>query len=206
MDCDGLKHALVQDLDGSLMQTPSSLIARAEYFSRNAFAAVAPQKFLTAQDGTLRQEKEVIAQYGIVRPGCTLHTEWNAWRCTQDPSHLHRMLIIESMDGDSDTRLIVPVALSHNGTTDLLGGGIDLGSWTYDAPGVASLLRRSTFFSVLQTGREYDLTFTGTNPQSIRYHLLTPTLAALTIKPGDASAALTGPSHCAVLKVDNGTF
>lgn len=118
MDCDGLKHAMLHDLDGSLLGIPkSSVIARAEYSSPNAHGFVAPQKFLTAFDGTMQQESDMIHQYGIVRRGCALNTDWNSWLCTQTNPSVHRMLILESLDGDSEERSLVPVALSHNFTT-----------------------------------------------------------------------------------------
>ena len=67
--------------------------------------------------------------------------------------------------------------------------------------GYTCLKRLSTFWSIFQTGRTYDLTFAGTNPGSLRFHMMTPTNAATSITPNDAVAALTGRDHCAVMRI-----
>ena len=53
----------------------------------------------------------------------------------------------------------------------------------------------------MQTGRVYDLTFAGTNPSTLRFHILTPTNALQRIGIDDDIAAMEGPSHCAVLRI-----
>ena len=129
MDCDGPKHALLDDQDGTLLGTgvPGTLIARAEYASPEASGYKAPEKFLTDSNGARTPESEKINQYGIVRPGCVLTEQWNAWKCVTNSSHLHRMMVIESMDGDSEHRSLVPVVLSYGKTSDLMNGGQDHG-------------------------------------------------------------------------------
>ena len=63
----------------------------------------------------------------------------------------------------------MPVAVTHeaSGTTDLMNGGQDHG-WCM---GYTCLKRLSTFFGIVAAQNEYEITFAGTNPQSLRYHL-----------------------------------
>ena len=44
--------------------------------------------------------------FGISRAGCTLQPAWNAWRCPREVVASHRMLVIESLDVDRETRRI----------------------------------------------------------------------------------------------------
>ena len=59
---------------------------------------------------------------------CKWMTEWNAYHCE---GIQHRMLVIESLDADSETRRVSPIALvGSNNTweyTDLLNGPMDHG-------------------------------------------------------------------------------
>ena len=76
-------------------------------------------------------------------------------------------LVVESMDGDTETRVLVPVALASGGYVDLLNGGQDR-SWAF---GYSALRRLSTFFANVGLDRSYDLTFTASNPRSVRLFL-----------------------------------
>ena len=60
---------------------------------------------------------------------CEWREDWNAYRCQ---SLDHRMLVIESLDGDTETRRLSPLALDggdtgHGPYTDLLNGPMDHG-------------------------------------------------------------------------------
>ena len=98
------------------------------------------------------------------------------------------MLIVESMDADSETRRISPIAL-HGGDlgtgpyTDLLNGPMDHGAFIYIVPlcsivcsgwctHYTCLKRLSTFYTIVALGTEYHLWFTGSNPGHFRFHLL----------------------------------
>ena len=61
--------------------------------------------------------------------GCEWRESWNAYRCK---TLQHHMLIIESMDDDSETRRLSPLALTggdtgHGDYTDLINGPMDHG-------------------------------------------------------------------------------
>ena len=67
------------------------------------------------------------------------------------------MLVIESLDGDTELRRLSPVAVSSNGYTDLLNGPMDQGCCF----GYACMERISTFYSVVATQNNYTVYFTG---------------------------------------------
>lgn len=61
--------------------------------------------------------------------GCEWKREWMAYRCR---GLQHHMLVIESMDPDTETRRLSPIALEggdtgHGGYTDLINGPMDHG-------------------------------------------------------------------------------
>ena len=70
-----------------------------------------------------------------VSGGCEWREQWHAYRC----KHLqHHMLVIESMDDDSETRRLSPLALTggntgHGDYTDLINGPMDHG-WLHCIP------------------------------------------------------------------------
>ena len=202
MDCDGPKHTFFYDLDGTLLwgESGASVVSRAEYSSSNAYGYKAPDKLLRTEHPVrraLRAESEVIDQYGIVRPNCTLQNDWNAWSCQGHQTHHYRMMIIESMDSDHAERSLVPVALTSGGTTDIMNGG-QHHMFSDGTGGEAVASRLSTFWSVVQTGYQYDLTFASSNPSSLRFHLMEPTNA---YGAPISARSLSGSEHCTVLKM-----
>lgn len=96
---------------------------------------------------------------------CVWMSSWQAYKCNNLD---HRMMIVESMDADTETRRVSPVALLSDGYVDLINGPQDHG-WCH---GYTCQERISTFYTIVDTGRFYDLHFTGTNPQHLRYYML----------------------------------
>jgi hypothetical protein len=47
--------------------------------------------------------------YGISRAGCSLVSQWNAWKCSTPTSY--RMMVVEDMDADNEMRRIRYVAV-----------------------------------------------------------------------------------------------
>lgn len=89
------------------------------------------------------------------------------WLCLNATNY--RMLIIESMDKDTETRRLSPVAvLSDNGYIDLINGPQDHG-W---CNGYTCQKRISTFMALVQSGRHYDIYLTSTTPNQMRFRLL----------------------------------
>lgn len=81
----------------------------------------------------------------------------------------YRMLIIESMDSDTETRRLSPVAImSDNGFIDLINGLQDHG-W---CNGYTCQKRISTFMSLIQSQHKYDIYLTSTTPNHMCFRLL----------------------------------
>ena len=106
--------------------------------------------------------------YGMYRgegdKTCTLNTLFNAWMCPSS-AVIPMRLIVENMDEDHNSRVIVPVSLASGGFVQLMNG-----VWDHDGGcnGYACLRRLMTFWATVAANRSYDLTFTATNPQHLR--------------------------------------
>ncbi|KAJ1639494.1 hypothetical protein T492DRAFT_832763 [Pavlovales sp. CCMP2436] len=109
--------------------------------------------------------------YGLYRAGCESRSaSWNAHLCPGSLDRRYLQLVIESMDGDTETRSLVPVALTNleDDTVDLMNGGQDHG-WCF---GYTCLKRLSTFFAIVAGGSRNRVDFTGTPPGTVRFHTL----------------------------------
>lgn len=81
----------------------------------------------------------------------------------------YRMLIIESMDSDTERRRISPIAImSNNGYIDLINGPQDHGICN----GYTCRRRISTFMSIVQSRQIYQIYFTSTPPIYTRFRLI----------------------------------
>ena len=81
----------------------------------------------------------------------------------------YRLLVIESMDKDTEVRRLSPVAvLSENGYIDLVNGPQDHG-WCF---GYTCQERLSTFHVMIALGQTFEIAMTSTPAQHLRYHLL----------------------------------
>ena len=147
MDCDGPKHILLKDEDGSLLgQGPGgSVLGRAEFMNSVRADGVTPTAYQVPQTMlydatpigrvapvTTPVDESGVASlgYGTYRSGCTSReADWNAWLCAASAVRPER-LIIESLDSDTETRSLVPVALASSGYVDLINGGQDHG-WCF---------------------------------------------------------------------------
>ena len=96
---------------------------------------------------------------------CSWQSSWNAYKCH---SLDHLMLVIESLDPDTETRRLSPVALMADGYVNLLNGPMDHG-WCF---GYTCQERLSTFYGIVATDRNYSLYFSANEPQKMRFHLL----------------------------------
>lgn len=126
MDCDGLKKELLTDLDGSFLGTPGTVISQSEYQwgsqQRGLGNFRIPKEALAFPNGTYMSPSLFYTYPGIVRDqrGCVYQSSWQAYECH---GLNHKMLIIESMDSDTETRRLSPVAIvSDNGYLDLING------------------------------------------------------------------------------------
>ena len=78
--------------------------------------------------GTYFREKKDIFQNavlrilssGVIRENCTYMSSWQSYECF---GLNYRMLVIESLDSDTETRRLSPVAVLGDGYLDLINGG-----------------------------------------------------------------------------------
>jgi len=129
MDCDGQKKNLLTDLDGSLLGSPGHVFSQSEYEwgsqQRGLGDFRIPKEALAAPNGSMLNASQVYKYPGIVRDEslCFYKSDWQAYECH---GLEYKMLIIESMDNDTETRRLSPVAiLSDNGYLDLINGPED---------------------------------------------------------------------------------
>ncbi len=126
MDCDGLKKELLTDLDGSFLGSPGTVISQSEFQWGSQRRGLGdfriPREALSYKNGTYMAPSKLYKHRGIVRDesSCIYQPNWQAYECH---GLEHKILIIESMDNDTETRRLSPVAiLSDTGYLDLING------------------------------------------------------------------------------------
>ncbi|CAH1789358.1 unnamed protein product [Owenia fusiformis] len=171
MECDAKKKALIDDLDGTYLGSVGAVIPKSELGwgedrSRGIGDYRIPKAMLTDLDGNRIPVPDLAPNKGIIRDDTCVYKEtWQAYECHGLD---YEMMIIESLDGDTETRRLSPVALLGDGYMDLINGPADHG-WCF---GYTCQKRISTFYSLVATGKHYDLYFSSTTPQNLRFHLL----------------------------------
>lgn len=78
------------------------------------------------------------------------------------------MFVIESLDADTETRRLSPIALASNGYIDLINGPQDHG-WCH---GYTCQERVSMFQTAVTINNHYEVHMTSYNPQKTRFMLL----------------------------------
>ncbi|CAK8682970.1 unnamed protein product [Clavelina lepadiformis] len=175
MECDGMKNVLIKDFDGGFIGgTGGSVIPQAEYeWNRDPRRGLGdyriPKALLTTPSGERIPVNNIIGERGILRDPaeCTVNPTWQAYRCPRERFD-HRMLVIESLDPDTETRRLSPLALLSERYIDLFNGPQDHG-WCF---GYTCQKRISTFYTIVATGHHYDVYFTGYAPKKLRLTLL----------------------------------
>lgn len=172
MDCDGLKKNLLTDLDGSFLGSPGSVISQSEWQwgsqQRGLGDFRIPKELLAAANGSFIDPKLVYKYPGIVRDenSCQYKPDWQAYECHGLD---HKMLIIESMDDDTETRRLSPVAiLSDNKYLDLINGP-QMHDTCY---GYSCKKRISTFMAIIAANKSFDIYVTSTQPKQLRFRVL----------------------------------
>ncbi|XP_043923025.1 fibrocystin-L-like [Protopterus annectens] len=171
MECDGKKKNIIKDLDGSFLGTIGTVIPQAEYqWNGDKRYGIGdyriPKLLLTRLNGSRIPVAEIAPYKGILRDSnCTYISEWEAYKCF---SLSYDMLVIESLDSDTETRRLSPVALLAGRYIDLLNGPQDHG-W---CNGYTCQKRVSLFHGIVAMNQSYQLFFTSTSPQNLRLMLL----------------------------------
>ena len=174
MDCDGLKKILIRDLDGSFSEESGlhTMVSMSElgWGMRDPDRGISdlriPRTMLANLDGSRKDPEAVFPNKGIYRgTRCSWNADWNTYNCSGID---HLMMVLESLDSDTEVRRLSPVGLGAGGFIDLINGPQDHG-W---CGGYTCQERISTFYLIVATGLEYDLALTSTNPQNMRLQLL----------------------------------
>ena len=176
MDCDALKKILIRDLDGSFVGSNNGLntLTSNSAFewdgdSRRGLGNYRIPRFMLAKlDGGKLDPNVVYPNKGIYRGSddeCKFNKDWNTYHCTGID---HMMMIIESLDADTEVRRLSPVGVGAGGYIDLINGPQDHG-W---CGGYTCQERISTFYSIIATGLEYTVALTSTNPQDMRMYII----------------------------------
>ncbi|CAF4600949.1 unnamed protein product, partial [Rotaria socialis] len=172
MDCDGLKKDLITDTDGSLFGQPSSIFSDSEALWGSQQHGIGdfriPRVALTSLTGLQININLTHPYRGISRTNsCSLRPAWGMYMCNFNTDY--RMLIIESMDSDTEKRRVSPVAvMSTSGYIDLINGPQD----QTICNGYSCQKRISTFMSIVQSGQTYEIYFSSTPPKYLRFRLL----------------------------------
>ncbi|MEE6507574.1 hypothetical protein FKM82_026763 [Ascaphus truei] len=171
MDCDAKKKSLLKDLDGSFLGSRGAVIPQSEYQwggdKRHGLGDYRiPTVMLTRLNGSRIPVSEVAPNKGIIRDStCSYISQWESYKCT---GLNYEMLVIESLDPDSETRRLSPVAVLGDGYIDLINGPQDHG-W---CSGYTCQRRVSLFNAIVATNKSYDIFFTSVSPQNLRLMLL----------------------------------
>ncbi|KAL4228553.1 Fibrocystin-L [Mactra antiquata] len=172
MDCDAFKKTIVKDTDGTFLGHVGTVIPEAEYeWDGDPRHGVGdyriPKELLTSPEGDRVDINDIITHRGIIRnDNCIYQASWHAYECMDDLDY--QLLVIESMDADTETRRLSPVAVLGNSYIDLINGPQDHG-W---CSGYTCRLRVSLFHALVATGEEYKIHFTGVSPKNMRLRML----------------------------------
>ena len=131
-----------------------------------------PKTMLTKPNGDRIEVADKYPKKGIIRgyPGsdeekCVLNTDWNMYKCHD---MMYKMFVIESLDADTETRRLSPIAVASAGYIDLINGPQDHG-WCH---GYTCQERVSMFQTAVAINHHYEIYMTSYNPQKTRLMLL----------------------------------
>jgi hypothetical protein len=115
MDCDGLKKVIIFDRDGSFFGEIGTATSQSEFEwngdrARGLGDYRIPKEALADSNGRLKNISDVYKYTGGVRDEslCTYMNDWQAYHCN---SMDMKLMIIESMDADTEERRLSPVAI-----------------------------------------------------------------------------------------------
>ncbi|XP_056273684.1 fibrocystin-L-like [Pseudoliparis swirei] len=170
MDCDAKKKSMVKDLDGSFLGAVGTVVPQSEYeWDGDARRGLGdyriPKVMLTFLNGSRIPVDQIAPHKGVIRAGCSYMSSWQSYKCF---GLNYRMLAIESLDSDTETRRLSPVAVLGDGYLDLINGPQDHG-W---CSGYTCQKRVSLFHSIVATGHSFDVFFTSVGPQKLRLMML----------------------------------
>ncbi|XP_077349351.1 fibrocystin-L [Lithobates pipiens] len=171
MTCDAKRKTLLKDLDGSFLGNIGAIVPQSEWqWNGDKKLGLGdyriPKVMLTSLNGSRIPVSQVAPNKGIIRDStCVYISSWDAYKCF---GLNYEMLVIESLDADTETRRLSPVAVLGDGYLDLINGPQDHG-W---CGGYTCQKRVSLFHSIVATNKSFDIFYTSTSPQNMRLKLL----------------------------------
>ncbi|NP_001123871.1 PKHD1 like 1, tandem duplicate 2 isoform 1 precursor [Danio rerio] len=170
MDCDAKKKTMLKDLDGSFLGAVGAVVPQSEYeWNGNPRHGLGdyriPKVMLTYLNGSRIPVNQISPYKGVIRSNCTYMSTWQSYKCF---GLNYKMLVIESLDTDTETRRLSPVAILGDKYVDLINGPQDH-SW---CSGYTCRKRISLFHAIVATNKSFDIYFTSTTPQKLRLMLL----------------------------------
>ncbi|GCB65056.1 hypothetical protein scyTo_0007633, partial [Scyliorhinus torazame] len=129
MVCDAKKKVLLKDVDGSFLGAVGAVIPQSEYqwdgdqrYGMGDYRI--PKTMLTYLNGSRIPVSQIAPHKGIIRDSTCIHMpDWQSYKCF---GLNYEMLVIESLDPDTETRRLSPVALLSEGYVDLINGAVRL--------------------------------------------------------------------------------
>ncbi|NP_001305057.1 PKHD1 like 1, tandem duplicate 1 isoform X1 [Danio rerio] len=170
MDCDAKKKSLLKDLDGSFLGAVGAVVPDSEYEwdgdpQHGLGDYRIPKVMLTYLNGSRIPVNQISPYKGVIKKNCTYMSTWQSYKCF---GLNYKMLVIESLDADTETRRLSPVAILGDKYVDLINGPQDHG-W---CAGYTCQKRVSLFHAIVATSKSFDIYFTSTTPQNLRLMLL----------------------------------
>uniref|UniRef100_A0A8C1B8X1 PKHD1 like 1, tandem duplicate 2 n=1 Tax=Cyprinus carpio carpio TaxID=630221 RepID=A0A8C1B8X1_CYPCA len=177
MDCDAKKKTFLKDLDGSFLGAVGAVVPESEYEwdgdPRHGLGDYRiPKVMLTYLNGSRIPVNQIAPYKGVIRDTCSYMSTWQSYKCF---GLNYRMLVIESLDADTETRRLSPVAILGDKYVDLINGPQDHG-W---CAGYTCQKRVSLFHAIVATNKSFDIYFTSTTPQKLRLMLLNAVRVAI---------------------------
>ncbi|XP_064639845.1 fibrocystin-L-like [Lineus longissimus] len=172
MVCDARQHCYIKDIDGSFLGSPGYVLPQAEYEwdgdpARGVGDYRIPAIALTDPVGNLLDVNVEMPYKGILgNRNCSFRGSWQAYECHNNLDYAN--LVIESLDSDTESRRLSPVAIIGDKYVDLLNGPQDHG-W---CQGYTCQERISTFWALVALEKHYDIYFTSTSPSKLQLRLL----------------------------------
>nr|XP_039261251.1 fibrocystin-L-like [Styela clava] len=176
MPCDAKKQVLVKDTDGSFLGEVGAVIPKSEFqwgedprYGTGDYRV--PKVMRSDENGQKIPVDDIAKERGIPRnDACTWVPEWNAYKCVGVGAYDYKVLVMESLDPDTELRRLSPVGILCNDHMNLANGPQDHG-W---CAGYTCQKRISTFWIIVPNQSNVTIYFSGTNPKKTRFHLLDP--------------------------------
>ncbi|XP_016299954.1 fibrocystin-L-like [Sinocyclocheilus anshuiensis] len=182
MDCDAKKKTMLKDLDGSFLGAMGAVVPQSEYEwngdPRHGLGDYRiPKVMLTSLNGSRIPMNQIAPYKGVIRDTCTYMSTWQSYKCFGLNYRMLCVLVIESLDADTETRRLSPVAILGDKYVDLINGPQDHG-W---CAGYTCQKRVSLFHAIVTTNKSFDIYFTSTTPQKLRLMLLNAGLTEVNV-------------------------